>query len=128
MESRKIALHETAIVAFGEAIGVVLLLGIYALLGKFHTGVLLGALVGGLLAVLNFFGMAVVATLAADRAEKQDVEGGQKLLKGSYPLRLAALLVVLVVCAKSGIFDVVALVVPLAFVRPTITLAEFFRK
>lgn len=128
MESRKIALHETAIVAAGEAAGVAIMLGIYALLGKFHTGVLLGALMGGLLAVLNFFGMAVVATLAADRAEQQDVEGGQKLLRGSYPLRLACLLAVLVVCARSGFFDVVALVVPLTFVRPTITLAEFFRK
>lgn len=128
MDSKKIALHETAIVAAGEAVGVAILLGIYALLGKYHTGVLLGALMGGMLAVLNFFALAVIATLAADRAEKQDVEGGKKLVQGSYPLRLTALLVALVVCAKSGYFDVVALVLPLAFVRPTITLAEFFRK
>lgn len=128
MDSRKIALHETAIVAAGEAAGVVIMLVIYTMLGKFHSGVLLGALMGGLLAVLNFFGMAVVATLAADRAEQQDVAGGQKLLKSSYPLRLLCLLVTLVVCAKSGFFDVLALVLPLAFVRPVITLAEFIRK
>lgn len=128
MDSRKIAFHETAIVAAGEAAGVVIMLVIYTMLGKFHSGVLLGALMGGLLAVLNFFGMAVVATLAADRAERQDVAGGQKLLKSSYPLRLLCLLVTLVVCAKSGFFDVLALVLPLAFVRPVITLAEFIRK
>lgn len=128
MDSRKIALHETAIVAAGEAVGVAVMIGIYALLGKLDTGVVLGGLVGGLVAVLNFFGMAVVATLAADRAEQQDVEGGQKLLKGSYPLRLICMFLVLIVCAKSGWFDVLALVLPLAFVRPTITLAEFFRK
>lgn len=128
MDSRKIALRETAIVAFGVAIGAAVMVGVYALLGKYHTGVLLGALTGGLLAVLNFFGMAVVATLAADRAEQQDVEGGKKLLRASYPLRLICLMGALIVCAKSGHFDVVALVLPLAFVRPTITLAEFFRK
>lgn len=128
MDSRKIALRETAIVAFGVAIGAAVMVGVYALLGKYHTGVLLGALAGSLLAVLNFFGMAVVATLAADRAEQQDVEGGKKLLKASYPLRLLGLMGALILCAKSGHFDVVALVLPLAFVRPTITLAEFFRK
>jgi hypothetical protein len=35
---------------------------------------------------------------------------------------------ILFACAKSGLFDVVALVLPLVFVRPTITVAEFFRK
>ena len=34
----------------------------------------------------------------------------------------------LILCAKSGVFDVLALVLPLLFVRPVITLAEFFRK
>jgi hypothetical protein len=34
----------------------------------------------------------------------------------------------LILCAKSGAFDVLALVLPLLFVRPVITLAEFFRK
>jgi len=56
------------------------------------------------------------------------VASGQKLLKGSYPIRLLVLAVVLILCAKSGFFDVLALVLPLLFVRPIITIAEFFRK
>jgi hypothetical protein len=35
---------------------------------------------------------------------------------------------VLFLCAKSGLFDVVALVLPLVFVRPILAIAEFFKK
>lgn len=128
MESRKIALHETSIVALGVTICVGLMFGIYALIGRFSIAVLLGGLVGGLVSIANFFAIAIVATLAADRAEKQDVLGGKKLISSSYPLRMLAIAGILFVCAKSGVFDVVALVLPLVFVRPTITVAEFFRK
>ena len=31
-------------------------------------------------------------------------------------------------CAKSGVFNLFALVLPLVFVRPVLTIAEFFRK
>lgn len=128
MDSRRIALHETLIIAIGEAVGVAAMFGIFALLGKFELRVLLGGLAGGVLATLHFFSLAVVATLAADKAEKQDVAGGQKMIKAAYPIRLLALAALLFVLAISGYFHVVALVVPLAFVRPTITLSEFFRK
>ena len=72
--------------------------------------------------------MAIVASLAADRAERQDVEGGQKLIRSSYPIRLLLLVVILFACGKSGVFNVIALVLPLLFVRPSLTIAEFFRK
>ena len=127
-ESRKYVLKETLLILLGEAAGVTIMCVVYALLGKFALPVLLGGVVGALLAAGNFFAMAMVATLAADRAQNQDVVGGQKLLKGSYPIRLLVLAVVLILCAKSGFFDVLALVLPLLFVRPIITIAEFFRK
>ena len=127
-ESRKLVFKETAIIAIGEVICVALMCLVYALLGKFTTAVLLGGLAGLVFATGNFFFMAVVATLAADRAEAQDVEGGKKLMKSSYPIRLLVLAGLLILCAKSGVFDVLALVLPLVFVRPVITIAEFFRK
>lgn len=127
-QSRKIVLKETALVAAGGAIGVGLMFGVYALIGKFGIPVLLGGLMGWVLATANFFFLAVIATLAADRAEKQDVAGGQKLMKSSYPIRMLVLAVVLILCAKSGFFNVIALVLPLVFVRPVLTIAEFFKK
>ena len=127
-DSRKLVFKETAVIAVGEAICVALMCLIYALIGKFNASVLLGGLVGLLLATGNFFFLAVIATLAADRAEAQDVVGGQKLMKSSYPIRLLVLAGLLVLCAWSGVFDVIALVLPLAFVRPILTIAEFFKK
>lgn len=128
MDSRKIVFHETGILAAGMAICVGLMFGIYALLGRFDSRVLWGGLTGTLVTLLNFFVMAIVTMLAADKAQQQDVASGRKLLKGAYPLRLLVLAVVLFACAKSGFFDVLALVLPLAFVRPILTIAEFFRK
>ena len=127
-ESRKLVFKETAIIAVGEVICVALMCVVYAIIGKFQVSVLLGGLVGLVLATGNFFFLAVVATLAADRAQAQDVAGGQKLMKSSYPIRLLVLAGLLILCAKSGVFDVLALVLPLLFVRPIMMAAEFFRK
>lgn len=128
LDSRKIALRETGIIAAGVAIGTAVMAGVFAIIGRFDMSVLLGGIAGAIISVLNFFGSAVVSTLAADRAEQQDVEGGKKLIKSSYPIRMLVMLVLLVLLAKSGRFNVLALVLPLAFVRPTITISEFFRK
>ncbi len=70
MDSRKIVFQETAVIAAGTAIGTVLMVGVFALLDRFDMSVLLGAAAGFLLTVGNFFFMAMVASLAADRAEK----------------------------------------------------------
>lgn len=128
LDSRKIALRETGIIAAGVAIGTAVMAGVFAIIGRFDMSVLLGGIAGAIISVLNFFGSAVVSTLAADRAEQQDVEGGKKLIKSSYPIRMLVMLALLVLLAKSGRFNVLALVLPLAFVRPTITISEFFRK
>ena len=127
MDSRKVVWKEVLVVAIGQGIGVTVMIGIYALAGFFGMPVLLGALVGAALAIGNFFFMAIVVSLAADKAEQQDVAGGQKLIKGAYPARLLVLALILFACGKSGYFDVLALVIPLLFVRPTLMVAEFFR-
>lgn len=128
MDSRKIVYRQTGIVAIGQAVGIALMLAVYALLGRLDLSVVLGALVGCAIAVGNFFAMALIATVAADRAEAQDVDGGKKLLQTSYPLRLLVLAGLLLACGWSGRFDPIALVLPLVFVRPALTAAEFFSK
>ena len=128
MDSRKIVFKETAVVAIGEAICVALMLVIFAMLGKFDSTVLLGGVIGGVLTIANFFFMAVGTSLAADKAENQDVKGGQAVIKSSYLLRLVVLFVLMFACVKSGLCNVLALVIPLVFVRPVLTIGEFFRK
>ena len=128
MDERKELLRQTGVVALGEALGVAAMIGIFALLGKFDRSVLWGGLVGGLVAIANFFVMAMGVYIAADKAKNQDVKGGQAAIKGSYTLRLIVMAVVLIAFAKSGICNVIALVIPLVFVRFTLTLWEFFRR
>ena len=128
MDIRKFVLRQTGIVALGELIGTAAMVGIFALLGKFDMGVLLGGIVGALAATANFLAMAIGVNAAADKAEQQNVKGGQATIKGSYGLRMVGMALVLFAFAKSGLCNVIALVVPLIFVRFTLTLQEFFRR
>lgn len=128
MDSRKYVLKQTAMIALGQALCVGAMVGLFALLGEFDTTVLWGGVVGGVLAVLNFLFMAVGAMVAADKAAEQDVKGGQATVRTSMILRLALLAVVLIAFAKSGICNVLAMVLPLAFTRPILMFAEFFGK
>ena len=128
MNSRRYVIQETLRVAIGVAVCVAAMIGIFALLGQFGREVVLGGIVGGLVAVGNFFFMAVGVTLAADKAENQDVKAGKALISSSYTVRLIVMAVVLFAAAKSGYCNVFALVIPLVFVRPVLTVGEFFRK
>lgn len=128
MDSRKYVLKQTAIIALGELLGVGAMIGIYALLGQFDISVLLGGTVGGALAVLNFLVMAVGAMVASDKALEQDVKGAQATIRNSMLVRLALLALVLAAFALSGLCNVLAMVLPLAFTRPILMFSEFFGK
>jgi hypothetical protein len=128
MESRKFVFRQTGILAAGQALCTAAMIGVFALIGKFDTSVLLGGIVGGLIATANFFFMSLFATLAADKAEAQDVAGGQKLIQLSYMGRMLGLFLILFLCAKSGLFHVLALAIPLVFTRPILTVSELFKK
>ncbi len=128
MDTRKFLFQQTTLIAVGQTLCTVAMILVFALLGKYSTSVLLGGVAGALIATANFFFMSLFATLAADKAESQDVAGGQKLIQLSYMGRMLGLFLVLVLCAKSGIFHLLALVIPLVFTRPILTIAELFRK
>lgn len=128
MSSHKYVFKETGLVLLGVSVLSALMVGIFALVGYYDTTVLLGAAVGAALAVLNFFAMALGTSLAADKAEKQDVKGGQAFVQMSYIGRMVILFIALIVCAKSGLFHPLAMVIPLVFVRPVLSVAEIFKK
>lgn len=128
MDSRKIVFKETAVVAVGMVICTAVMLGVFALLGKFDLSVVLGGIFGCLLMILNFFFMAMGTSIAADKAEKQDVKGGKSILQTSRLLRYILLFVILFALAKSEICNIFALAIPLLFLRPVLMVGEFFRK
>ena len=128
MDSRKIVLQETSVIALGEAICVPMMVLAFFLCGAFDRTVVIGGIAGAVIATANFFFMALSTSLAADKAQAQDVKGGQSTMQFSYFFRLIFMFAALVVCAKSGMMNLLALVIPVLLVRPIIMIAEFFRK
>lgn len=128
MNAKKFILRETALLALGELVCIGAMIGIFAILGYFDYTVVLGGAIGGLLAVGNFFFMAISSDAAADKAANQDVKTGKSFMKTSYRMRLLIIGVLLFVFAKSGHCNLLAMGCPLFFVFPIIMVIEFFRK
>ena len=128
MNSRAFILRETLYLLIGELICAAMIVGIYALIGRYSSGVVLGALVGSLLGTVNFFMLGVSADAAADKAQEQNVKGGKSLMRLSYTFRLIVLFVILFAFAKSGLCDPLAMVLPIALYLPILMVIEFLRK
>ena len=127
-DPRKTVLHETAIVAVGEIICVAVMFLVFGLIHRFDKTVAIGGLIGMLMAIGNFLFMAISVSEAADKAARQDVNGGKGMIRSSYIIRMAVIFLVLCAAVYSGIANVIAAVLPLAFVRWIIMVTGFFRK
>ncbi len=127
MDTRKIILRETAVVAAGELICTAIMLGVFAALGCFSVGVVLSGLGGCAIMIVNYFFMAVTVSLAADKAQCDQVQQAQKMVQLSSVVRLAVMGAALFVGFRLGA-NPIALALPLLFVRPVLMLWEFLRK
>ena len=127
MDSRKIVFKETGIIVIGELVCSAIMVAVFAALGRFQMNVLWGALAGSMVMIVNYFFMAVTVTLAARRAQEDQVQQAQKMVQLSSLVRLLLMGGTLFLAIKLGA-NVVATALPLAFARPTLMLAEFFRK
>lgn len=127
MDPRKIVFKETAIVAVGVALLSAAMVGVFAALGYFKMNVLWGAVAGWTVITANYFVMAVTVSLAADRAKAGNAKGAQTMVQLSGVVRLVVMGLVLFVGIKLGA-NVIALALPLLFVRPVLFMSEFFRK
>ena len=127
MDSRKIVFQETSVIAIGQFICIPLMCLAFWICGYFDRTVVFGGIAGALIATANFFIMAMSTCLAADKAAAQDVKGGKSTMQFSYFFRLIFMFGSLVLCAKSGVMNLLALVIPVLLVRPIIMFAEFFR-
>lgn len=128
MENRKYILSQSLTMLIGELILSAVMVAVFAVLGYYETGVLLGAVVGSLIATLNHTVLIIGVLTASKKAENQDVKGGQAAIQMSYMGRLLGLFLILVLCAKSGVFNLLALVIPLLFARPLLTVSDHFNQ
>ena len=128
MNNRKYVISQALTILVGELLLSALMVGVFALLGYFDKSVLFGAAAGSVIATVNHLVLVLGVLAASAKAEKQDVKGGQAMVQMSYMGRLIGLFLVLVLCAKSGIFNLIALVIPLVFTRPILTITDHYYK
>ena len=119
---------DTAFISIGQLFCAAVIIGIFALLGQADQAVVAGCLAGAALATLNYFTMHLLADIAAEEAASHNIARGQTLLRLSYMGRMVGLLVALVLLARSGRCNVIALVLPLALNRPILTVQAFVHR
>lgn len=90
-----------------------IMLGIYAIAGRWSLKILYSAGLGTGLVLLNF----VVLIFSLIRAERYDPVKGQLAARGSLMLRMIVLILVLVFALKTGKFDPLSTLLPLCFMR-----------
>lgn len=121
-------IRELLIYALMQLICMGIMFGIAAAVHKLDRQFLLGGIVGVVIAVLNYFLMAVGVYAAAAKAEQGDPKGGQRIISLSMMGRYAMMVVLLIVLAKAGVCNVISMVVPLLLSRILIFVGEFFRR
>lgn len=119
---------ETKHIAIGVAAMSVVMEIVFLVIGRFDYTVLLGNLLGGGYAILNFFMMAVAVQKSVHRDTPEEAK---LMIQNSYTKRLLLLVAIVIAGIKLPYFHWVAVVVPLVFPRITIavkTLPIFQRK
>lgn len=114
--------------AIGEILLTALMVGVFALLGKYTEKVLWGALFGAAAAFISFLALSLSVNRAADRAESGDGAKAALAVQASSVVRLIATLVVYCVVLKADLVDPLASLIPLLLLRPGLTILEFLWK
>lgn len=128
MDVRKFMKQKLIMLGVSECILVVIMSLVFVALDRFDVTVVIGGLAGSVLALANFFFLAIAADSAADSAVAQDVKAGKNKMRSSYMTRMLVIFIILLILAKTGIANPIALVVPFFVVKPLIMVDEFFRK
>lgn len=128
----------------GELAVAALTVGVFALLGKFSYTVITGGLLGSFVTTLNFFILSVGINRAVNRyieargeaemdeetAEKFATEHKmdvQNAMMKSYMLRMLLMIGSLVLALLTGVFNVIAVAIPLLAYRPVMYAVEFIK-
>lgn len=111
------------------AVCVAIMLGVYALLGAFTSSVVVGAILGFVLAVGNFVSLSITVYNAMDRAARdKDPQRAQLSIQASGVIRLLVLAAIYILLFRAKVCDPVAALLPLLMAQAVLKLVEFFRK
>ena len=108
---------ETKRIAVGTVIMLIVMLAIYAVLGKFTVGVLLGGLLGSAYAIFNFFMLGMTLQKAASMTDQQMAH---MKVRSSYSTRMIGMLILAVVAFALPFVEGIPCLIALLFPRATI--------
>lgn len=115
---------ETGYIALWVLIFSVLMQATFLVIGKWDLTVLFGNLLGGALAILNFFLMGIGVQKAVGKEEKE----ARDMMKLSQTLRSLLVFAVAVVGVVLHCFHTVAVILPLFFPRIAVAFRPLFMK
>lgn len=105
------------------------MLAVYALAGYYTTEVLVGALIGFVLAMGNFLALSITVSNALDRAANGgSPQKAQLEIQTSSVVRPVVLVIFYILIFRAKLCDPVAAILPLLFAQISLKLIEFFRK
>lgn len=129
MQKHKDILHQTGRLAIALLVCVGIMLAVYALLGDLTQSVLVGAIIGFVLAIGNFLSLSITVSNALDRAARdKEPQRAQLSIQASGVVRLLVLAVIYILLFRAGVCDPVAALLPLLLAQAALKVIEFFRK
>lgn len=129
MQKHREILRQVCRLMVALAVCVAIMLGVYALLGAFTSSVVVGAILGFVLAVGNFVSLSITVSNAMDRAARdKDPQRAQLLIQASGVIRLLVLAAIYILLFRAKVCDPVAALLPLLMAQAVLKLVEFFRK
>lgn len=108
---------ETKRIGVGTVIMLVVMLAVYAVLGEFTVGVLLGGLLGSAYAIFNFFMLGMTLQKAASMTDQQMAH---MKVRSSYSTRMIGMLILAVVAFALPFVEGIPCLIALLFPRATI--------
>ena len=129
MQKHRDIFEQTGRLAVAVALCIAAMLAVYALAGRFDNAVLIGALVGFVLAMGNFLSLSITVSNALDRAANGgSPQKAQLEIQTSSVVRPVVLVIIYILLLRAKLCDPVAAILPLLFAQVCIKLIEFFRK
>ena len=114
--SQNMVIKETKRMAVGVGTMTLIMLIVYAVIGRFSLAVVLGAMMGAGYAVFNFYKLGrTVEKATAVRAENE--EQARMQLRMSYQMRMIGMLVIAVLAFVLPFVDGLACIIPMVFPR-----------
>lgn len=129
MQKHQDIFQQVGRIALATAGCTIAMLFVYALVGRFTSAVLVGGILGTLIAIGNFLALSITVSNALDRAASGDNSLKARMsIQSSSVMRTAFLAVIYVLLFRAHVCDPLAALLPLLFAQVAIKLVEFFRK